>query len=72
MNLYLSRIIGNRESEIAIKYFLSRTCAGSGRIFGYDFMTFLGQFRQIILIIMYVTRCNRLNLYLSRIIGLGI
>ena len=30
-----------------LKYFLSRTCAGSGRLFGYDFITFLGQFLQI-------------------------
>ena len=44
MNLYLSRIIGSGVYEIPLKYFLSRTCAGSGRLFGYDFMTFLGQY----------------------------
>ena len=36
--------MGFRVKEMPLKYFLSRTCGRSGRIFGYDFVIFLGQF----------------------------
>ena len=35
-----------------LKYFLSRTCAVSGRLSGYDFMTFYANSYKAILIIM--------------------
>ena len=44
--LYLSRILGLRVKEMPLKQFLSSTCAESGRLFVYDFVTFLGQFLQ--------------------------
>ena len=43
LNLYLSTIIGFWVLEMPLKNFLSRTSAGSGRLVGYDLMTFLGQ-----------------------------
>ena len=62
-----------------LKYFLSRNSAGSGRLLGDNFMTFLGSFYKTILIILTVeeicliiTLWNRLNLCLSRIIGFGV
>ena len=78
-NLYLSRIIGFGVQEMPLKYFLSRTYPGSGRLCGYDFITFQVKFYKKLLIIMsldqiylIITLWNILNLYLSRIIGFGL
>ena len=69
LNLYLSRIYGLRVKVMPLKYFLSRSCAGSGRIFGFNFVTFLGQVLQNNNnnYVCYDLR-NRFYLYLSRII----
>ena len=52
LNLYLSTIIGLRVKEMPLKQFLSRTCAGSGRLLGYGFMTLWSSFQRTIIIIM--------------------
>ena len=56
-----------------LKYFLSSTCAESGRLFGYNFVIFLGQFLQNNNhnYVCYYLR-NRFYLYLPRIIGLSV
>ena len=76
LNLNLSKITSFGVQEMPLKYFLSRTYAGSGRLSGYDFMTFQVYSYKKILIIMspeqiclMITLWNRLNFNLSRIIG---
>ena len=62
-----------------LKYFLTRTCIGSGRLCGYGIMTFPAISYKTILIItsvewtcLIITLRNRLNLHLSTIIGFGL